>query len=116
MSTQLSVRWISDLVTRETFSFDSMAVISLRLRRFYVVTSVLAIGMAIVAAIVNAIVGPLNVVMWLVPVAILVFSAVTLILVEAVCDAADRPSGMSWMVQRLVGKTVTEVYFLVSPI
>jgi len=78
--------------------------------RFFVVTSVTAIGIALVAAAVNVVVGPINPAMWLVPVFMAGYAAITFVLVQAVVQQAEDPKPVNWMVRRLIGKRV--VYLL----
>lgn len=76
------------------------------LRRFYVIATVVAVAVASLAAIVNAFIGPINFAMWMVPAAIIVFSAFTLIGVDAAVNQANNPDAVPWMVRRLLGKRV----------
>jgi len=83
-----------------------MPFISSNLRRFFVVTNAAAIGIAILAAAVNLVVGPFNAAMWLVPVAIVLFAAITLVIFDAAVRQAEDPDVVPWMVRRLFGKRV----------
>jgi hypothetical protein len=87
-----------------------MVTIPDNLRRFYIVTNVVAVAVASLAAIVNASIGPINFALWVLPVAIVVSSALTLIAVDAVVNQSNKPDVMPLMVRRLFGKRVA--YFL----
>jgi len=88
---------------------DSKAVLSV-LRRYFIVATALAIGIATLAAVVNLVIGPFNIVMWLFPMAMLLFAALTLVFVDAAVRQAEDPDVVPWMVRRLFGKRVA--YFL----
>ena len=83
-----------------------MFLASSNLRRFFVVTNAVAVAIATLAAGVNLFVGPFNFWMWLVPVAMLFFGAVTFFLVDAGMHQAEDPDVVPWMVRRLFGKRV----------
>jgi hypothetical protein len=74
--------------------------------RFFILMNAAAVGIALVAAIVNFFVGPFNAGMWIVPVFMAAFSTITCILVRAFLRQADDPSP-PWMV-RLCGKRIAD--------
>jgi len=83
---------------------------SSNLRRFFVVTNAAAVVIATLAAAVNLVIGPFNAAMWLVPVTILLFAAISLVIFDAAVHQAEDPDVVPWMVRRLFGKRVA--YFL----
>lgn len=72
--------------------------------RFFTVTNAAAIVLALVAAIVNVFVGPLNAAMWLAPVFILGFAAITAFLLQAAVMQAESPIAVNWMVRVFLGR------------
>jgi hypothetical protein len=84
-----------------------MVTISDSLRRFYIITNVVAFIAAGLAAIINVFVGPTNLAMWILPLAIAVFGMLILVMVDGSVTQANRPVA-AW-VRRLVGKRIASV-------
>ena len=87
-----------------------MPLVSSNLRRFFVVTNVVAIAIATLAAMVNLVVGPFNIGMWVFPVSMVFFSALSLVFIDAAIHQAEDPDVVPWMIRRLFGKRIA--YFL----
>lgn len=85
-------------------------------KRIFITANATAVGIALAAASVNVLVGPFDPTMWLLPVFILVFAAITYVLVPAARDVANRPLVTNWMAKRLMSKQERYLLHLLQPL
>jgi hypothetical protein len=83
----------------------------LKYQRFFIATSVAAAAIALAAAVINLFVGPLNAAVWIMPVFILGFTAITFVLVQARAAQVERPPRINWMVSRILGKRAKRIAY-----
>lgn len=89
-----------------SFALKEMLSRMYRQQRYFVATSAAAVGIALVAVMVNAIIGPFNVGLWVAPPLLAGLAAFMFVMVQATRLQAENPNPVPWMVRRLFGKRV----------
>jgi len=74
-------------------------------RRFYVTTCAAAVAVAVLAAVVNTVVGPVNLAMWIAPLFLAVWTSLVLWCISRLnTDAPKIDELIPWTLRRILGR------------